>query len=259
MSKKRCHFFLTVLVAVATLLTASANVQAAEFSVSPIKLFFDRQTRSAVVTVSNDADEPLVVQMSLARWTQDAEAKDVYTESEDFQFFPRLMTIPSKDKRVIRIGVRTPPAGSGEVTYRLFINEVLEPKEKTTTPQVRLAFRFALPIFVAAASPKPAGEIGGVDFESGTDKNAGKIMVRVTVRNTGTENFRIETLRLATPQGESIKEADGWYLLPAASRIQTLVIDPVNCGKRKQFDLTVKADKLALSKLLDVPPAACRK
>ncbi|HEX9391917.1 MAG TPA: fimbria/pilus periplasmic chaperone [Usitatibacteraceae bacterium] len=243
----------------AGLLSASAGAYAAEFAVSPIKLFFDRQTRSAVVTVSNDAEVPLVVQMSLVRWTQDAEARDVYTESEDFQFFPRLVTIPPKDKRVIRIGVRVPPAGSGELTYRLFINEVLEQKEKTTATLVRLAFRFALPIFVAPTTRSALGEISGITFEPGADKTAGKTVARIGVRNTGSENFRIESIRLAPPQGEAIKESDGWYLLPGASREHSLVIDPVDCGKFKQLELTVRTDKLVLNKLLDVPPSACRK
>ncbi len=251
------HYFLSVLFA--CLLIASIGTQAAEFAVSPIKLFFDRQTRSAIVSVSNDAAEPLVVQMSLVRWTQDAEARDVYTESEDFQFFPRLMTIPPKDKRAIRIGVRAPPAGSGELTYRLFINEVLEPKEKVAAPMVRLAFRFALPIFVSPVTSTPLGEIGATTFEAGVDKNTGKTVVGVTVRNTGTENFRIESIRMASPQGETIKESGGWYLLPGVSRDHALIIDPVDCGKIKQLELTVKADKLALKKLLDVPSASCRK
>ena len=241
------------------LLGAGGIAQAAEFAVSPIKLFFDRQTRSAVVTVSNDAEEPLVVQMSLARWTQNMEAQDIYTESEDFQYFPRLMTIPPKDKRVIRIGVRVPPAGSDEVTYRLFINEVLAQPEKTATPMVRLAFRFALPIFVAPATSSSIGEIVGVTFDPGVDKNAGKTVARVGVSNTGTENFRIESIRLSLPKGEPIQESGGWYLLPGASREHSLVIDTVDCGKIKQLELAVKADKLALNKLIDVPPAACRK
>ncbi len=241
------------------LIIASQACTAAEFGVSPIKLFFDRQTRSAVVNVSNDADEPLVVQLSLARWTQDAQAKDVYTESEDFQYFPRITTIPPKEKRVIRIGVRTPPAGDGEMTYRLFITEVLEPQEKTANPMVRLAFRFALPIFVSPAAPVVSGEISTVNIEAGSEKNLGKAVVRVNVRNTGNENFRIESIRIAAPKAEPIKEIDGWYLLPGVAREQSLVLDLVDCAKVRQLELTVKADKLTVSKLLDVPPAACRK
>jgi fimbrial chaperone protein len=249
-------FYRTLIVG---MLALGAGAQAAEFAVSPIKLFFDRQTRSAVVTVSNDADEALVVQMSLARWTQDGEAKDVYTENEDFQFFPRLMTIPPKDKRAIRIGVRVPPASNGEITYRLFISEVLEPKAKNTDPMVRLAFRFALPIFMAPVNVSAAGEISDISFAAGLDKDAGKIVTRVTVRNTGTENFRIQSVRLATAQGAPVSEADGWYLLPGATRTHTLVIDALDCTKIRQLDLSVKSDKLTLGKSLDVPPAACRK
>ena len=251
------HYFLSVLCV--CLFIAGKSTQAAEFAVSPIKLFFDRQTRSAVVTVSNNAEQPLVVQMNLARWTQDAKALDVYTDSEDFQFFPRIMTIPPKDRRAIRIGVRVPPPGNDEFTYRLFISEVLEQQEKSAASTVRLAFRFALPIFVAPTSPSPLAEIGSVVFEPGGGKNTGKTVARIGVRNMGNENFRIESVRLAPPKGEPIKESDGWYLMPGASRDHDLVLDPLDCEKHKQLELTVKADKLTLSKVLDVPPAACRK
>jgi fimbrial chaperone protein len=235
-----------------------AAASAADFSVSPIKLFFDRQTRAAIVTLNNDAEEPLVVQMSLNRWTQDADAKDVYTESEDYQFFPRLMTVPSKDRRVIRIGIKAPLPGNDEVLYRLFITEVLQSKEKSSTPAVQMAFRFALPIFVAPDRPSAKAEIGPVLFEKAALSSASSTAVKFTIRNTGTENFRIESIRLAPPNGESIKEAEGWYLLPAITREHTINIEPLDCNKIKQLEITIKADKLTLSKLVAVPPAACR-
>ena len=232
---------------------------AADFGISPIKLYFDRQTRSAVVTVSNEADQPLVVEMALSRWTQDGQGKDVYTDSEDFQFFPRLMSIPPKDKRIIRIGVRTPIPGDDEVTYRLFINEILAPQEKATTSQVSLAFRFALPIFVSASKPAPRAQIIGTVFVPGVGKDAGKVVTRVTLRNDGNENFRSESLRLVQPQGLVLAEVGGWYLLPGISREHLLLIPPIDCKQHRQLEISVKTDKPVFSELVDVPAIACLK
>jgi fimbrial chaperone protein len=240
------------------LLSLCAAASAADFSVSPIKLFFDRQTRAAVVTLNNDADEPLVVQLSLNRWTQGADGKDVYSESEDYQFFPRLMTVPSKDRRVIRIGSKVPLPGNDEVLYRLFITEVLQLTDKSATPAVQMSFRFALPIFVAPDRVLAKAEIENIVFEKVASPASASAALKFSVRNMGTENFRIESIRLAPPNGELIKEVEGWYLLPGIAREHTINFESIDCSKIKQLEITIKADKLTLGKLVAVPSNACR-
>ena len=52
----------------------------------------------------NEGDEKIEVQMGASEWTQDAEGKDRYTETNDLVFFPKIMTIESKEERILRAG-----------------------------------------------------------------------------------------------------------------------------------------------------------
>jgi outer membrane usher protein FimD/PapC len=72
--------------AAAALMTVLCLPRAApcgERRVSPIRLELGRQARSGVVTVINDSEERLQVQMRATEWTQDAEGKDRDEETGD--------------------------------------------------------------------------------------------------------------------------------------------------------------------------------
>src|SRR5512143_2941873 len=56
---------------------------AGEWRVTPISLGLGKDAKSGVITVSNDAAEKLNGQMKAMEWTQDAEGKDVYSETAD--------------------------------------------------------------------------------------------------------------------------------------------------------------------------------
>ena len=58
-----------------------------EFRVTPIRLDFDRGTKSGVVTIVNEGGDKLNVQMKAFEWTQNADGKDQYTEANDIIFF----------------------------------------------------------------------------------------------------------------------------------------------------------------------------
>src|SRR5690348_11377452 len=55
-----------------TLLVFPLVSSAGSFGVTPIRLDFDRATKTGVLKISNDADDPLQVQMQAFAWTQDA-------------------------------------------------------------------------------------------------------------------------------------------------------------------------------------------
>src|SRR3972149_373030 len=103
--KKRVHALWVLL----GFLILPSLARAGEWRVTPIRLVFDRGAKSGVVTVSNGGDEKIEVQMSASEWTQDAEGKDRYAETNDLVFFPTIMTIESKQERILRGGGRSAP------------------------------------------------------------------------------------------------------------------------------------------------------
>src|SRR5262245_55910672 len=98
---------LIVLAAAVLYAMATRPAKSAEFSVSPIRLEFEAGARSAAVTVANDDKRPLRMQLRLMEWTQDADGVDVYRESDELVYFPRLMSVEPGEKRLVRVGLKT--------------------------------------------------------------------------------------------------------------------------------------------------------
>ena len=232
-------------------LLAPLAAAAAEFGVSPIRLYFEPGARSAAVVVTNDDSRPLRMQLRLMQWTQDADGVDVHTDSDELVYFPRLMTVPPGEKRLVRVGLKS-PAGAAERTYRLYLDELPPSPDAAVRPAasgLNFTIRFALPVFLPpAVAAKPGGAIESLTLSNGK--------LRVAVRNTGNRHFRIASLVARSGEG-IVAEAAGWYLLAGASRIHIIEIPAEVCRGLRRLDVTVKAQELSLEGGLDVEPRMC--
>ena len=225
---------------------AAASAGAAEFAVSPIRIDFEPGRRSATVTVSNDDPRPLRLQLKLMQWTQDADGADVYTESEDLVYFPKLMSVEPKDRRLVRVGLKSAPAAS-ERSYRLFLDEQPDGAPAGASG-VNFTIRFALPIFLPAAQPRVSAAIASMTLEQGK--------LRVAVANDGNQHVRITSVA-ARADGGFKAEVAGWYLLPGVARVHTIEIPAEACRSLRRLEVTVTADKLSLERGLDVDASMC--
>ncbi len=222
-----------------------------EWRVSPIRLEFDRQVKSGVLTVINEGTEKLNVQVKAFEWTQDETGKDHYGETGDLVFFPKIMTLGKGEERIIRTGIRI-PAAAREKTYRLFIEEIPEPQRGEGT-NVTIAIRFGVPIFVKPLKDEIKGVLEKVTVEEGA--------LRATVKNLGNQHFVIHSLTVKgkNPKGEEIfsKEIAGWYLLSGASRVYQTSIPKEACLDMGKMEIAVKADQLNLGHHLNVTKSMC--
>ena len=157
---------------------------AGEFRVTPIRLDFDRGTKSGVITIVNEGGDKLNVQMKAFEWAQNADGKDRYTETNDIIFFPRIMALEKKEEKILRAGIKI-PATAREKTYRFFIEEIPEPK-KGEGVNVSIAIRFGVPIFVKPLKEEVKGEIEKVELSKG--------VLNALVRNRGNAHFVINSI-----------------------------------------------------------------
>lgn len=232
----------------AALVSAAPAAYAGSFAVNPIRLDFDATAKTGTITVSNDDEVPLSFQMKLVQWTQNAMGEDAFTDSNELIFFPQIMTLAPKEKRLIRVGTKTPPMAD-ERTYRLFISELPEAQDATGKgAQVAIKLRFGVPLFVAPAKPDVSGSIEDVKLANGE--------IQLRVRNTGNQHFRFETIA-AKAAGAQIGEVPGWYLLPGAARAYSIKVDPAACAKTDKLELSINADGLGLKRELDASPRLC--
>lgn len=224
---------------------AASAAAAAEFSVAPIRVDLPSGARSAAVSVSNDDPQPLRMQLRLVEWAQDGDGKDVYSDSDDLVYYPRLMTVQPGEKRLVRIGVKA-PAGAGERSYRLYLDELPAAGEPATSG-LQFTIRFALPVFVAPAKANPRGAIDSIALHDGR--------LKIALSNPGNQTFRVTTVGV---RGTGFAaQAAGWYLLPGAARVYSFDIPPEVCRGLSRVGVTVTADRLSLEGGLDVDAGMC--
>jgi fimbrial chaperone protein len=222
-----------------------------DFRVTPIRLEFDRVNKSGIITVINEGEEKLSVQMKAFEWTQDAEGKDQYTETNDLIFFPRLMAIEKNEERIIRAGIKI-PAISREKTYRLFIEEIPSP-QKAEGVNVAITIRFGVPIFSKPIKEDIKGQIEKIELSKG--------LLNTNLVNKGNAHFMINSIEIRgkNDKNEAIfsKELSGWYLLNGASRVYATPIPQEVCKDLSKIEVDVKANRLNLNGKLDVDQAMC--
>lgn len=224
---------------------------AGEWRVTPIRLDLGRDAKSGAITVINEGEKNLHVQMKAFEWSQDMEGKDQYTETEEILFFPKMMVVEKKEERILRVGIKI-PAAAKEKTYRLFIEETPEPK-KGEGAQVAIAVRFGIPVFVKPVAVEAKGDIEKIEISKG--------VVNTLVKNSGNRHFIINSIILkgTNIKGEETysKEISGWYLLSGTSRLYTAQFPQEACNNTAKLDIEVRTSEFVLNGKLDVDRLMC--
>ncbi|EKS9887551.1 molecular chaperone [Burkholderia pyrrocinia] len=201
-------------IAAATLAAACADSQATDFTVSPVRVELSAAHRSVALTVRNESsDEPVVVQLRTAAWSQNA-GDDVYASTGDLIAAPPIFTIAPGGSQVVRIGLRHAPGSDQETGYRLYLQEI-PPAPKPGFAGVQIALEMSLPIFV-----KPATETAPRLRWAAEPRPGGTGMLALRVTNDGTAHAQVANLALFAPGSDRpvATHAEFAYVLPGQSR-----------------------------------------
>lgn len=247
MSTFTARIAISLVAAAALLLPPAAHAGA--FGVSPIRLDLDGATRTGLITVANDDDRRLYFQIKLFAWTQSPEGEDKYAESAELIFFPQIMSVEPRERRLVRIGVKGAPP-PGERAFRLFIEELPEPGEAAASgAQIAVRLRFGVPIFLAGDKGQARPEITLADAASGA--------VQVSIRNTGDRQIRFE--EVSARAGERIVgKAAGWYVFPGTTRLFSIPIDKEGCPSSGDIEIRAVGEGRELRKSLAASPLLCQ-
>lgn len=237
------------------MLLGAAPAAAGDFTVNPIRLELGRNAKSGAITVRNEGQEKLSFQVRAMEWTQDAEGKDQYADTQELVYFPKLLTTEPGEARVIRIGTKFPLVPK-EKTYRLFIEELPgAPKPGAEKgAQVSVLIRFGAPIFVKPLKQEDSADIEKIELSRGE--------LALLVRNTGNAHQMVEGIHLRglDSQGNeayALTLADR-YLLAGTAKRYTATIPRDQCGKIANLAIELKTDKLTLKRSLEVSRAMCQ-
>jgi fimbrial chaperone protein len=242
---------LTILVGV--WLLTSFTALAGQFSVSPITMELGPKMKSGVFTVTNSGKDKINFQISVSEWMQDAAGKDVYAETRDIVFFPKIMTVDGGEQRVIRVGFKIPPVLK-EKTYRIFIEEIPPPKKREAVgARVTFAIRFAPPIFIMPPRIKTDGVIENISVT--------KDKISAVVRNTGNVHLRMNSILIKgrSADGAEVfsKEIDGGYVLNNVARRIEVPFPQGKCKGLSFIEIEAKAENINLNGKLDVQKGVC--
>lgn len=205
--------------------------QAGSFGVSPIRIDLDAAGKTGSVTITNDdPSTKLDMRVKLAEWTQDADGKDVYVDSNDLVYFPRILTLEANEQRVVRVGLKV-PATTKERAYRLFLEELPKPRDpQDKGAHVAFVMRFGVPIFLPPTQGKPAASVDRLDAASGN--------ILVYVSNTGNRHFRIDTFKLRSDTGFE-KSITGGYVLAGVSKKLAIEVPRETCRNIRKLTVSM--------------------
>ena len=220
--------------------------------VIPILLEFDQKTRSGVITLHNEGENKVSLQINSMAWSQDSAGKDQYLDDAELIFFPRLLTIEPGKSQVLRVGLQI-PATAVEKTYRLFIEEIPEPRKAEQGATIAIALRFGVPIYAAPLMSEVRGEFAEATLAKGT--------VATVIKNSGNVHFRIQSVQLIgrDASGSEVlrQKLDGWYLLSGVSRPYVFTLKNEECRKATTLELWADTDRKDLTTTIKVDPQAC--
>jgi fimbrial chaperone protein len=223
----------------------------ANFSVSPVRLFFFNKNRTNILKIKNNSDESITLQLRAYEWRQNERGENLYSPTKDIVFFPKILTLKKAEEKIIRLGTKV-PQGRHEKTYRLYIEEIPPPNTLESTA-VRIIMKVGIPIFISPLEVESKGNIEKLELSKGK--------LYVLLKNGGNVHFIIKSVRLtgSDASGKEVfkTERGGGYL--HGNKTKALIFDiPIKeCLKIKTLRVVANTDRVSMSGKLDVHRKMC--
>lgn len=193
-------------------LSCGGLAQAAELSISPLRVGLAPDQNSGHVNIVNHGSEPIAMQVEALAWTQE-DGLDLHSETEAVLAVPPIFELAPGETQLIRVGLLVPRDPLDEAAYRLVLTELKPPVVSADSRGLRMRTRVSIPVFVSPeAEPRPTLDLDRFIVIDG--------MAHLRLRNLGNTHVRLERLQLL---GDGEREAGpvqdlATYLLPGVSR-----------------------------------------
>lgn len=190
----------------------SQEISAGQFTVTPVRIYMAPTDRAIAITVTNEADEQLVMQADLYEWKQKPDGEDELTLTEDIFLSPPILKTAPKSRQVVRLArVARPQQGEREVAYRMVLREIPEAKPPAEKSVVQIALAFSLPVFITPKNAK--ADLNCSVSRLTTNK------VQANCANSGNAHSHPISFLLSTSSGGKLAEqGNGAYILPDIKR-----------------------------------------
>ncbi len=233
------------------LLLLPERVFSVNFTVNPVRIFFDSRSRTNILTIKNESDESVTLQLRAYSWKQDEKGENIYLPTKDIIFFPKIVTIKKGEEKIIRVGTNL-SRNEYEQTYRLYIEEVPAPSTVESTA-VRIIMKVGVPIFISPLKAEAKGSIDKKEIREGK--------LNFTVKNDGNVHFIMKAINVKGSDASAHEvfktEIGGGYLHGGSSKGFTIEIPKEACLKMNNLEINIDTDRLSLVEKINVLREMC--
>lgn len=222
--------------AVSVLLSISFTIPAVagQFSITPVRIYMAPKDKAVAVTLTNEGDEPLVMQADLYLWQQKPNGEDDLMLTEDLFLSPPIIKLAPKAKQVVRLARLSRAIPPEQLTYRIIVREIPEAKPPVEGVQIPIAMAMSLPVFITPSSAKSKLDcsVHRLSAES----------ITVSCENIGSAYAQPREILISNLTGETLlKSEPAAYILPGTRRSYDLKRESASIpsGKAK---LTITLD-----------------
>jgi fimbrial chaperone protein len=230
----------------------AAAASATTFSVNPVQIFLSASTKSALLSLKNETDQPIRFQLSVNAWAQDPGGQMQLAPTTDIVFFPAMLTLQAHEERKVRIGATVPP-GNVERTYRIFVEE-LPPLEKKDAPTgVTMLTKMGIPIFLQPAKPVGQAALRDLGVKDGH--------FGFRLQNDGNVHFMPQSVQVRGVDGSGAvildMKVDAWYVLAGTARVFDVAVPAAQCSQVRSLAVEARVSGAVLKEALQTPGGAC--
>jgi fimbrial chaperone protein len=246
--RRLCPLCLILVIAV-----APRAARASQFSVNPTRIQLTPRVTSALVTVRNEGQSAIRLQVKTHAWSQRLDGQMQLDATDQVVVFPTLISLNPGEERRIRVAVTAPP-GEVEQSYRVFLEELpTPPSAGVQTTGVQMLTRVGIPVFLQAISPAMRAGLSEIGLSQD--------VLHFQVDNLGNTHFVPDGIHVRgqSAAGETVVDSstDGWYILGHGARRYELRIPSPNCQRVRSILIEMKAGDTTLEGRLDTPGGAC--
>jgi len=217
------------------LLMAPCVATAGAFTIAPVRVELGPARRTEALTVRNEADHPVLIQVETHAWSQ-VDGEDRLEATTDALATPPVFTLPAGGQQIVRVALRRAVASDRELQYRLVLQEV-PPEAPVAATELRMALRISLPVFVSPASAS-APVLHWQAVREGGDR------LTLVAENTGNAHAQIVDFQLSGDgrTGKRIEGMESRYVLPG-SRVRWSLTPSGGVPEATELNLRANSDR----------------
>lgn len=166
---------------------------AASLQVAPVLLEVPAPGAAATITLRNTDTQPVTAQIRVYRWTQ-AHGEEQLEPTSDVVASPPFVELRARQDYTVRVVRTVRRAVAGEEAYRLVVDELPRPQQRSGT--VSLVLRHVVPVFFAGRG------ISSSDVTWGIGTRGQRLVL--SARNRGDTRLRLSAVSIRDASGKLV-------------------------------------------------------